>query len=212
MGQGQQFTVVDTPGFGDSDGNDNSQIDEMTQVLKDKVKGANALMLLINSEQQRFSASLQQMVREMQALFGEMFWKNAIIGVSHWAYDPNSIAKRKYTGTTEESFLEEWNGHLKDKFHINTTLPGVFIDSFSQQPWNKGDKHQQDIFKQETQKLWDFAQSKDIFAFKTVEDVLKENQELKAENQKLNSVIDDDIAALNKRVDNLQSDMKSKQL
>ena len=209
LGQGIEFTVVDTPGFGDSDKDENTLIDEMTQVLKDNVKGANALMLLINSEQQRFNTALQQMVREMQALFGDIFWQNAIIGVSHWSYNGDSIAKRKYTGMTEEKFIKEWNAQLEEKFHINITLPGVFIDSFSQQPWSKEDVHQQEVFKQETQKLLDFAQSKTIFAFKTVEDVLKENQDLKSEVERLNSIIDDDIANINKRLDQLKTDVDS---
>ena len=197
LGKGAQFTVVDTPGFGDSDQDDNSLIDEMMDVLKDNVKKANVLMLLINAEQQRFSSSLQQMVREMQALFGELFWKNAVIGVSHWAYDANSIAKRNYTGKTEEKFLQQWNEQIKAKFHINITLPGMFIDSFSQQPWNKQDKHQQDVFKQQTDKLWNFAQNKKLFAFKTVEDVLEENDKLMKEVDWLNEVITKNITDKN---------------
>ena len=52
----------------------------MLNVLKNIVKGANAIVLLINGENERFDASLQQMMREMQALFGESFWLYTIIG------------------------------------------------------------------------------------------------------------------------------------
>ena len=52
----------------------------MLKVLKDKVKGANALMLLMNGEEERFDASFQQMVREMQAMFGNTMWEYIIIG------------------------------------------------------------------------------------------------------------------------------------
>ena len=183
----------------------------MTNVLKNSVKEANALVLLINSEQQRFSAALQQMIREMQALFGELFWQNTIIGVSHWAYDANSIAKRNYTGMTEEKFLGQWNSHLKTKFHINVTLPGVFIDSFSQQPWNKPDSHQQEIFKQQTDKLWDFAENESLFAFKTVEDVLEENHKLKQEVQWLNDIITKNITDLQKKLTSASNDIKTNQ-
>merc|ERR1719495_1318708 len=101
LGHGADFTIVDTPGFGDTGSNDNDLIDEMTGVLKNVVKGANVLVLLINSQQQRFSPALQQMIREMQALFGENFWTHTVIGVSFWAYDANSVAKREHTGVTE---------------------------------------------------------------------------------------------------------------
>ena len=53
---------------------------QMLKVLKDKVKGANALMLLMNGEEERFDASFQQMVREMQAMFGKTMWEYTIIG------------------------------------------------------------------------------------------------------------------------------------
>ena len=53
---------------------------QMLKVLKDKVKGANALMLLMNGQDERFDASFQQMVREMQAMFGNTMWEYTIIG------------------------------------------------------------------------------------------------------------------------------------
>ena len=134
LGEGETFTVVDTPGFGDSDNEDTELIDEMMEVLHNVVKGANAVMLLVDGTEERFDAALQQMIREMQALFGEALWANTIVGVSHWAYDANSVNQRNYTGKTEEVFMAEWNELLQTKFHIDTTLSGVFIDSWSQQP------------------------------------------------------------------------------
>ena len=70
---GPEFTIIDTPGFGDSDNDDDELIDEMMDVLKNNIEGCNGIVLLINGEEERFDASLQQMIREMQALFGEDF-------------------------------------------------------------------------------------------------------------------------------------------
>jgi len=44
--------------------------------------------------------------------------------------------------------------------------------------------------------LWGFAENKDVFAFRTVEDVLKENQELKDEVKWLKDVITNNISKL----------------
>ena len=129
------------------------------------------------------------MIREMQALFGEDFWNFTIIGVSHWAYDANSVAARNYTGQTEEKFMKEWNDLLAQKFQISNPVQGVFIDSWSQQPWNINDPDQQIAFQRETDKLFKYAQSNDLFTFRTVGDVLEENQELKTEIKWLNDVI-----------------------
>ena len=101
--------------------------------------------------------------------------------MSHWKYDSASVHEREYSGRTEEKFLKDWNNLLSKKFHLNLTLPGAFIDSFSQQPWNLEDTDQQTAFRRETQKLLSFANSKDVFMFRTVEDVLIENQHLKQE-------------------------------
>jgi len=205
LGDGDNFTIVDTPGFGDSDNDDNILIDEMMSVLKNVIKGANAIVLLINGDEERFDESLQQMMREMQALFGEDFWNFTIIGVSHWAYDAQSVAQRNFTGKTEEKYIDEWNNLLKEKFHIDVELQGTFIDAFSQQPWNLPDENQQIAFRRETSKLWDFAQNHGLFEFKSIQDVLDENQELKDEIRWLNDIIINNITKLGDDISFLSS-------
>ena len=65
IGEGSNFTVVDTPGFGDSEGPDeeNNLIDGMMNFLKNTVKKANAIVLLLNGEQERFQYAFQQTIR-----------------------------------------------------------------------------------------------------------------------------------------------------
>ena len=69
--QGESFTIVDTPGFGDSDDEDDKLIDEMMEVLTDEIVGANSIVLLINGEKERFDSAFQQMLREMQVSSSE---------------------------------------------------------------------------------------------------------------------------------------------
>jgi len=42
----------------------------------------------------RLDASLQQMLREMEALFGEEMWDHVVIGVSFWPYDQYNVEHR----------------------------------------------------------------------------------------------------------------------
>ena len=65
LGEGAVFTVVDTPGFGDSQGQEteNELIDEMMEVLKGTIKEANALVLLLNGEEERFDYAFQRTIR-----------------------------------------------------------------------------------------------------------------------------------------------------
>ena len=85
---------------------------------------------------------------------------------------------------------------LQSKFHLDASLDAVFIDAWSQQPWNVDDASQQVAFQRETEKLWNFAINNDVFEFKTVEDVLEENQELKDEVRWLNDIIIHNITEL----------------
>ena len=45
------MTIVDTPGFGDSDKEDSVLIDEMMGVLKDSVKTASVLLIVLDGNQ-----------------------------------------------------------------------------------------------------------------------------------------------------------------
>ena len=45
------MTIVDTPGFGDSDKEDSVLIDEMMGVLKDNVKTASVLLIVLDGNQ-----------------------------------------------------------------------------------------------------------------------------------------------------------------
>ena len=65
------MSIVDTPGFGDSDNDDDNLINEMVDVLKDVVKTANGFVLLFNGMSERFDTKAQQMLREFEVnIFG----------------------------------------------------------------------------------------------------------------------------------------------
>jgi hypothetical protein len=42
----------------------------------------------------RLDASLQQMLREMEALFGEDMWNHVVVGVSFWSFDEDIVEDR----------------------------------------------------------------------------------------------------------------------
>ena len=74
--------VVDTPGFGDSNGNDNQYIEEMMEVLDNKLGYANTILLVLEGSVPRFSNSLYAMLRQRTSIFGETWWDFMMIGVS----------------------------------------------------------------------------------------------------------------------------------
>ena len=63
-------------------------------MILESVKSANTLLLAIKGNDMRFDASLQQMLREMEALFGEEMWDHVVIGVSFWSFDQDIVEDR----------------------------------------------------------------------------------------------------------------------
>jgi hypothetical protein len=60
----------------------------------ESVKSANALLLIMKGTDMRLDASLQQMLREMEALFGEDMWNHVVVGVSFWSFDEDIVEDR----------------------------------------------------------------------------------------------------------------------
>ena len=71
------------------------------------------------------------------------------------------------------------NAILESKFHIGRELTFAFIDSWAKHPANLDDAFQQAAFDRETSVLWDVTVNSEEFVFKSLEDILNENHELK---------------------------------
>jgi len=203
VGDQSSFTIVDTPGFGDSDNDDNALLDEMIAAFEEVIKTTNGFVMLFNGQTERFDANIQQMIREMEALFGKDFWTRVVLGVSFWAYDESSIMKRNHSGKTEEWWTNEMNRQLEEKFHIGMELEAVFIDSWAKQSWNLDDTTQQEAFDRETNKLWSLFSVMPDFEFKGIDDVLEELNECKAEVDCLNEAFKHNLTDLNHKIDQL---------
>ena len=196
--------MVDTPGFGDSDNDDDVLIEEMMDILADVVDHTDTFLLLFDGRETRFDASLQNMIQRMTIIFGHHWWDYLVIGVSFWAYDQDSIDERKcYPEYPQYCHDETWfcgerNRQLQEKFNVKKNFTCVFTDSWSQTPgppgFNTEDPLQQDHWKSETDILWDITTSReDSFSFMTIDDILEENTRLKVENEWLNNVIRENI-------------------
>jgi len=211
LGNGQNFTVIDTPGFGDSDNDDDLLIEEMMDILANVVDHTDTFLLLFDGRETRFDASLQNMIQMMTIIFGQHWWDYLVIGVSFWPYDQDSIDERKCFPQYPEYchdeawFCEDRNRQLQEKFNLKKNITCVFTDSWSQTPgppgFNTEDQLQQEHWKEETSILWDITTGReDSFSFMTIDDILEENTRLKVENQRLNDIIRDNITELTEMI------------
>ena len=122
------MTIVDTPGFADSEAREkqNERADELITVLKNQVIEANAILILIKGTQNNLDLAFVQTIRDLISTFGNSIWKNMVIGVSFWKYDVDNGQK--------DVFRQKWQKIFKEKFGIgNLILPFVFTDAHYQE-------------------------------------------------------------------------------
>ena len=94
MGIGENFTVIDTPAFGDFDGQDEERFDATVKFMKNEVKKTNIFLLLIDGDSQHIHSGLHQMLRNLELMFGDNFWSHVIFGITFWPFDQRSIEDR----------------------------------------------------------------------------------------------------------------------
>ncbi len=93
----------------------------------------------------------------------------------------------------ENWFRTSMNEILEEKFQIGKNLTFTFIDSYAKKPSNLDDILQQAAFERETTILWKAATSSEEFVFKSIEDILEENKDLKVEVDYYKGVLEDNI-------------------
>ena len=62
--------IVDTPGFGDSDNEDEVLIEEMMSTLSNTINHADTIMLVLKGDASRFNDGMIKMVKRMTIMFG----------------------------------------------------------------------------------------------------------------------------------------------
>ena len=205
--------VVDTPGFGDTEGRDNEFIVEMMDVLNNELQYTNIIALVIEGSTPRFGEPLYNMLRQMTSIFGDKWWDFMVVAVSKWSYKQGEIDVRNQTCTNypdmcqdEKWFVNEFNDQFQKKFHLSKNFTFAFVDSWSQIIGSLEDPIQQEHWIEGTNKLWEEAikREDEPFHFLTIDDILKENAELKAEVL----VLEQEVEDLKQEVEDLKDDKK----
>ena len=89
--------IVDTPGYGNDDKVEEEYLASMLYTLANFVEHANTIILVLPASTQKLSASFQEILKHMTLAFGKSWWDYAVIGVSFWHYDEDSIHYREKT-------------------------------------------------------------------------------------------------------------------
>ena len=113
-----EIEIIDTPGLGDSNGDDKKNISDMVDELKDNVRYVNTFVLVLNAHSPKIDSHMKKMLKLFTAIFSEMMWKNTIVVFTHWRYDRQSYSKREANGETAEGKTAELNELLRSKFEL----------------------------------------------------------------------------------------------
>lgn len=194
-----QFTVIDTPGFGEKLEDEANILKDLVNKLKHDFKSINTFMILFKDSDSRETYSFMRMVSMLSEMFGDDFWNNVVIGVTFWKYDERSINERKTRRVTEQTFLADKRKGLKDAAmekadkestigEIIDKLEGVFINAFyDTEPI---DKNAAEKFQSNTDKLFQIATENKLFECKDIQTVKNELAVLKELKQNLTRDMD----------------------
>ena len=168
-----KVTIIDTPGFGEDAENEQNTIDGIIYKAKTEIKFIHAFVLVIKKDESRFKKSMKDMLKILETMFGQDFWKNTILEFTWWSFNP-PLHKKQLDKENEESLARKWNGILKKGFHLESDLPAVFIDSH----YNQTIPEESANFSKYTDELYKFAETKDAFECKDIKQAKTEIHEL----------------------------------
>ena len=106
------------------------------------------------------------MIGLMQKMFGQNFWENVILEATHWNYHEKSIQMRR---SSNPPILETWwtnqfNKLFAREYGVKFKLPSVFIDTY----YDKDNPYELKQFRQQTNKLFEFATNRNPFECKDI--------------------------------------------
>ena len=167
------FTICDTPGLNDPNGQDSSNVFNLVTKLKE-VKSVDAFIVALNGQCPRLDNGIKDMLLLFKNIFGENFYKNIIIVFTRWSFDKRSQHRRSEIGLIEDDHSSEWNGQFKREFEVEEDLSVVFVDAC----YYRDDFDESSAFERETDKLWKIINSFGKFECKNVEAVETERDQL----------------------------------
>jgi len=199
-------TVVDTPGFGDRLVEEEKTIENLVTTLRDEIKSVHVFIIAFKQNDNRMTNSLRSMISLFEKMFGYQFWDNVILEATHWNHgeDATRIRNESNPPLTQKFWKDEFNRILKTEYSLQRDLEAVFIDTFYHDESNQ----ETDVFKNNSQLLWEYAAARQPFECKDIEIALTEIRELQI---LLDNLVDEEkakdvkISELSQERDKLQS-------
>ena len=177
-----QFTMIDTPGFGEDMEREEVLLNDMVSFLKNEVQFIDVFLIAFRQSDNRITWGTKSMTRMLSAMFGVSFWDSVMLEVTWWDWNHVSSADR----TVNETM---WLDNIRNGFKTTTEkwnkLEAVFIDS------HYTEKYPEEVekFKEHTLKLFEFATNRSRVPFhaqdiQAVKSQLRQLEETKKQTDK----------------------------
>jgi len=171
-----RFTVIDTPGFGDSLLAEEKTIESLVTTLRDEIKYVHVFIIAFKQTDNRMTNSLRSMISLFEKMFGRKFWDNAILEATHWNHgvDAERIRMDSDPPITQQFWTAEFNRILKREYGLRRELQSVFLDTYYQ----RESEQETQVFRENADFLLNYAQTRKPFQCKDIEIALTEIREM----------------------------------
>lgn len=181
-GKNRPTLMIDTPGFGDTEGRDSVFTARMILCLK-SLKYVNAFIVCLNSQESRIDLNKQGYIKLLGQMFGgQKFYKHVLICFTKWEFDKAGRLKREHgLQMTEQDLVRRYIEEFKNKLGIqlNENQFAFVNNTYAIKGLMPKDKQAVKDFKENIQKIYTFCMSDVPFNCKDIEKVEDENQLLK---------------------------------
>jgi len=169
--------VIDTIGFDDpKNDTDADIIGELVHMLKHNCDYVNLFMIAVNGQNPRLDGALMGMIRIFEGMFGEGFWKQAVIVFTRVSMDEKNKKKReKNTKQTDDDLAKKYLKVVEEAFPRGQGLQYLFIDAC----YDEEDSKETDAFKNALEDLWESLQKASELPTTKVREVETESKKLK---------------------------------
>ena len=103
---GRRLRVIDPPGLNQNKDADQEHIRSIIKFVKDTSKYIKLFMIVFNGKTRGKQQSTMDTIAIFQEVFGDHFWTNACVVVTHFSRSPEQEEIRKAQGITKQSKKE----------------------------------------------------------------------------------------------------------
>jgi len=178
------ITVVDTPGFGMREDEEEETISKVVEALRDDIQYVDAFAIVLKRTDLRKTRSLLKIVEMYQIIFGKEFIKNVILVASFWGYSDDH--KLEHGELTEEVWLEQQKTLFNNIPGADNLKAVYYTPRFDHE-----DPKQVQRYNKEMNNLLQFAEDSPPFHCKDIVKAELEINKLKEENKKLQARVED---------------------